>query len=124
MALLKFVGITLVLCIASFESPVYSLDMDEIIKSVCIANMTLELEKSQKKIPEEIKEDTCNCFLQELQQGYSIESAKELCKDKVTYEIIWEFQVVSFYFYLSCSSSEMIQDRASSNLWFEAVRSL
>ena len=62
--------------------------MDEIIKGVCIANMNLELEKSNKQLPEEMKEFTCNCFLDELKKGYAIESSREHCKDKVTDKFI------------------------------------
>ena len=87
----KPLRIIFVLCIGSFVNPAQSLDMDEIIKGVCTVNMNLELEKSNKQLPEKMKEYTCNCFLEELKQGYSIESSRERCKDKATDEFIWVF---------------------------------
>ncbi|AAQ00140.1 Predicted protein [Prochlorococcus marinus subsp. marinus str. CCMP1375] len=69
----------------SFEDA-HSGSLDRIIKSFCLDGFKKEMVNASNKIPKEMGEFTCNCFLQRINDGDNLDSAREVCKKAATQE--------------------------------------
>ena len=62
----------------------YSADLSLIIKRYCLEEFDKEIINNDSKNKDIVGEFTCNCFLDKLHIGSSINNAKEICKEKAS----------------------------------------
>ena len=53
----------------------------EFLHQMCLISFDSEMTLAGKTPPEGTANLTCNCFLEEISLGYSVESAKKKCKE-------------------------------------------
>ena len=52
-----------------------------LIKAFCLESFNEEIAGTSKKIDSSIGEYTCNCFIEKLNEGNSMDNAKEICRE-------------------------------------------
>ena len=63
-----------------------SLEAIGLIKTFCKASIDSKMVLAGTKPPKGMKEFTCQCFAKKFNEGYSINSAKSICREKAIKE--------------------------------------
>ena len=79
--------ISLFLIVFASTSKALEIKQSELIKEICIIGFQSEMKLANKIAPKEMSDFTCNCFLNQVSLGYSIDLAKETCKEKASKKI-------------------------------------
>ena len=59
-------------------------ELNSMLKEFCLDEFTKEMQDSGKELKPEIGELTCNCFINNIQNGNSLILARQDCKEKVS----------------------------------------
>ncbi len=76
--------LVLILLILSEVSLAEKNDLNNVVKKMCLIGFNSEMNASEVIPPEGMGEFTCNCFVNKVSIGYSLELAREQCKIKAT----------------------------------------
>ena len=74
-------AILFVTIINTYESKWRSVNAENVIKKICIANFNAQLSLAGKKAPGDMADFTCDCFLTKINKGSSIDLAQQQCKN-------------------------------------------
>ena len=77
-------GIVILIGMILLGNEVKSEEIDSLITGICIASFNTEMERAGKPPSTEIGDFTCNCFVNKLNNGSSIENAHQICKNKAS----------------------------------------
>ncbi|MFM7675533.1 MAG: hypothetical protein ACKO5F_08080 [Synechococcus sp.] len=66
---------------ATLSAPARAMDTDQ-VSALCLAGFNAAMAAADKKAPTGMAEFTCTCFLQQVQEGASIDTARTTCRDR------------------------------------------
>ena len=72
----------LIVLILGNTSKSLGFEFNSIIKKFCLIKVNSELKEAEKDLAKEIKEYTCDCFLEEINTSNNISQASLKCRDK------------------------------------------
>ena len=61
---------------------VKGVENEDLIMSFCIASINAELQISQQSLAPEAKLSICECFINQMLEGFSIDDSKSICIGK------------------------------------------
>ena len=61
-------------------------EIESLLKEICLVSFKTEMDLAKKIEPKGMANFTCECFLEKLNLGTSIESSKDICKEQAAKE--------------------------------------
>ena len=78
------IGLTLILELHPRSMAQTTNEEENFLKKMCVLGFNSEMATANKTPPNGMATFTCNCFLDKISLKYSVESAKENCKNKAS----------------------------------------